>query len=285
MDKAMILYSSICGLGLGLLVLSLPSLAAPLVRRVTRGRHDFYNKSIQELHAFDEKVQIYIQAEVIAALLGGAMGYLLFQSVVFSLFGAAMSCLIPSLLIRNKLQQRRSNFELQLPDAITAISSSVKAGLSLVQAIEQVTTDLPAPISQEFGLIIRWHQAGMALDESLRKAQQRLCSRNFNLVCSALMVNRERGGDLSDILEHIAFAIRELYRLEEKLRVETSAPRFEAKVMMCAPLFIVGLFFLFQPDLVHQMLHHPIGIAMIIISSLLMLVAYLWIQKILNEEM
>jgi tight adherence protein B len=186
--------------------------------------------------------------------------------------------------VRKKIKARRDRFEYQLPDAVTSISSSVKAGLALAQAVEQVAEKMPPPVSQEFALIVRQYRMGIPLDDALRTAQQRLKSRNFNLVCNALIINRERGGDLSEILERIGTSIRELYRLEEKIRTETAGPRFEARVMLFVPPFILFLFYLAQPELVGKMFRDPIGIVLVIVSIVLIGIAYLWIEKIVNED-
>ena len=103
-------------------------------------------------------------------------------------------------------------------------------------------------------------------------------------MCSALIVNRERGGDLPIILERIASASRELFRLEEKIRTETSGPRFEGRVMMAVPPLVLFMLFLAEPELINTMFTSPIGIAIITLATVLMTVAFVWMQKILNTE-
>ena len=278
-----LLYPAMVGISLAAFCLALP-VVVPVARKWLDWRTQYYATCLDRLHKFDDRPVNYVALELVAALGAAGALYALFGAPVFSFIGLIVGALVPTALVRKQMQQRRENLEKQFPDALLSLSSSVRAGLSLAQAIEQVAGDMPAPVGQEFALISRQYGAGVPLDEVLRMGQQRLASRHFNLITSALIVNRERGGDVSEILERIASSLREIYRLEEKIRTETSAPRFEGRIMLFVPPFVLLMLHTVQPELVNSMFYSLSGIIMLMIAAGLMIVAFFWIQKIVSED-
>lgn len=278
-----LILSVAVGTAVGLFFLLMPS-AIELLNRIGDRRRRYYSASLDELQEFEENPAYYFFLEIASMFVVGAVIHVIFGAVVLTLIGAVAGYLVPSVLIRRRVRVRHEKFDLQLPDALTSVASSVRAGLSLPQAIEEVAENLPNPIAQEFALIVRQYKTGLPLDEVLRTVQKRVNSRHFNLVCNALIINRERGGDVVHILERIEASLRELYRLEEKIRTETAGPRFEAQAMMFVPPVILLMFSIVQPELVSQLFRTPIGIVMVLFAAALMFVSFYWIQKIINED-
>ncbi len=279
-----IVAAVLLGISLALFCIVLPETLMPVITGFSERRKEHYASNLDSLHEFRANPMHYLAMEIICACAIAAILYVIFDAFVFGIIGFAVGYLIPNVMIQRRVQDRRHQLEAQLPDALTALSSAVRAGLSLAQSMEQVAERLPPPVKQEFALISRQYAAGSPLEEALSVVQRRLQSRHFNLICSALTINLHRGGDLTEILERIATSLRELHRMEEKMRVETAGPRFEAKVMLLVPPFVLVMFYLAQPDLVGKMFHTPVGIVMVLIAAALMFIAFLWIQKILSED-
>src|SRR5690606_29355234 len=116
--------------------------------------------------------------------------------------------------------------------------------LSLAQAIEILARQTPRPISQEFQQIHGEYQLGKPLERCLLEAKQRLCSENFALFAAAVEASRESGGRLNETVERIALSVRELQRLERKLRSETAQARASAFYMSLAPFVVLAIYYL-----------------------------------------
>jgi len=256
----------------------------PAFRFVVGYRRGYYASSLEKLHDDESDPNVYVLGEVLLGLGVAGFVYLIFKTPFLSILAFPAGFFIPTILIVKKVQQQFMMFEQQLPDALISISSSVRAGLSLPQAIATNAKDLPSPVRDEFALISKQYDAGLPLDDALTRAARAIGSRNFSLVASALIINRERGGDISDILERLSASLREVFRLEEKIRTETAGARFEGRVMLAVPPFILFMLFMAEPDLVNALFASPIGIVMVLFAVSLMVVAFFWIQKILNKD-
>jgi tight adherence protein B len=272
------------GISLTILFAVAPAVFREQLDRVARRRSEHYALELDALRDFEQNPVYYFVMEVCCAFTAALVLYLLFDALVFVVIGLLIGFTVPGTILRRRIRARKIKFEQQLPDALVSISSSVRAGLSLAQAMQQATDKMPAPVSQEFALISRQYNTGVSLDQALRRSRDRLNSKSFNLIASALLIARERGGEITQTLESIAYSLREINRLEEKIRTETAGPRFEAQVMMLVPPAILFVFSIVQPDLVDKMFHSSIGITMLLFATALMIIAHYWIQKITNED-
>lgn len=284
MNTEILLPSFAIGMSIALLSFATPFTVWPLLLGLWNRRVQSYKDKLDFLQEFQGNPAIYVVAEIALALAGGTALYAFFRATVFGVIGFGVGAIVPSMNMKKRVQMRRERLELQLPDAITAISSSVQAGLALPSAIEEAADKLSGPIGQELSLLSRQYKTGLPLDDVLRLAQKRLKSRHFNLISSALIINRERGGDLVQILDRLGTSLREIYRLEAKIRTETAGPRFEGKVMLLVPPFVLVMLHFAMPEAVNEMFHSLLGIVITIVAALLMVVAYFWMRGIVEEE-
>lgn len=285
MTPSIYLSSALYGIALFLFVLSVPNAVVPLARRFFYWRRRYYAVVLDRLQEFDENPSVYVGYEFLSGIAIGAMVHMVLWAPFMSLLGFSVGYLLPGFVMSKREMNRRERLEYQLPDAMTTLASSVRAGLSLPNAIGETARKMPAPLSQEFALIHREYESGMPLNDVLKSASARLASRQFNLMSSALVINRERGGDITDILERIGASLRELYRLEQKLKTETAGARLEGIIMLFVPPVVLTMFYFAQPDLVNTLFTTPIGIVIAIIATAFMVAAYYWIQKIVNEDL
>lgn len=279
-----LISSVLIGTALFLSVVAVPSVIIPAVITWISKRQAHYAQLLDRLHEFETRPGSYVVFEFAAAVLPTILVALVIPVPVFIIIAFGIGYILPSMFMHQRAVNRIRNMELQLPDAITALSSSVRAGLSLPQAIGDVSSRAEAPLGQELALMSRQYENGLTLDDVLSRAKTRLQSKHFNLVASALIVNRQRGGDVTDILDRIGSSLREIYRLEEKMRVETAGPRREGKIMVCAPFVIFAMFYYANPKLVHDSFTQPIGILISIVATALVVAAFFWIQRIVNED-
>lgn len=205
------------------------------------------------------------------AVLGGAICVLLI-------------CL-PWYLIRRLAQQRAEKIEDQLADAMVSLSSAIKAGLSLAQAIEILAQQTPRPICQEFSQMHGEYQLGKPMQRCLVETKERLHSENFALFAAAMEASRESGGRLNETVDRIAHSVRELQRLERKIRSETAQARSSAVYMALAPLAILAMYyFVIDRENTERLFTTVPGQIMLCTALVLNVIAYLWARAILNPE-
>ena len=115
-------------------------------------------------------------------------------------------------------QRRRRQIDLQLPAAIAALSNSIRAGLTLVQAIQRLAETAPEPIRTDFRVMANRYAFGASVESTIREAKERLASQNFNLFASALLLNREMGGDVAETLARISQSLDKLHQMRQHRR-------------------------------------------------------------------
>jgi len=218
-----------------------------------------------------------------------AVGVLLWVGFGTPLFAAgAIGVLlsVPWLVIRNLAASRHAKIEDQLADAMVSLSSAIRAGLSLPQALDVLATQCPRPIREEFQQIHGEYQLGKTLDVCLKEARDRLKSEHFALFAAAMEASRQSGGRLNEVVERIAISVRELHRLERKILAETSQSRRSALYMSLAPAAILAMYWAFlDPGSVERLFVEPAGQLILVAAVLLNIVAYLWAQRILDADL
>ena len=209
----------------------------------------------------------------------------LFESVPIGITVAILQISLPWYVVRRLALRRRQMIEDQLADAMVSLSSSIKAGLSLAQAMDILAQQTPPPISQEFQQMVGEYQLGKPLERCLTEARARLKSENFALFAAAMEASRESGGKLNETVDRIAHSVRELQRLERRIMSETAQARTSATYMALAPTIILAIYyFVLDPDNTARLFTTFGGQMMLSVALILNVTAYLWARRILNPE-
>ena len=212
----------------------------------------------------------------------------IFTFIVGSLPFAVLSTIIlfcgPWWILHHKAQQRRDQIEDQLADAMVSLSSAIRAGLSLPQAVEMLADNSPQPIKSEFGYIITDYEMGKPLDRALEEAKERLRSENFALFAAALLASRDSGGRLNETVDRISHSVRELQRLERKVQSDTAMARKSAVYMALTPVFILVAYYFVDSQAVANIFVTTIGQLLLTTSATLNIIAYFWARHILNPD-
>ena len=169
-------------------------------------------------------------------------------NVVVSIIMAFIGLLVPRLLLNYSIKKRRKQFEEQFVQGLEYLSSSTRAGLSLVQAVESLVVNSNPPLSQEFDLLLREYRIGIPLNEALQNLARRVDSEELNLMVFSTIITRELGGDISEIFDHLAEVIRSRHRVMDRIDTLTSQGRLQAMVCGGIPFFLYGVLFLWQPE-------------------------------------
>lgn len=216
------------------------------------------------------------------ALIGlvGVLVWLFTGSVVLAVATAAVMVFVPRLVYRWLRGRRLARYESQLPDALMALSGSIRAGASLGAAIDELVRESPPPLSQEFGLMLREQRMGVPLDQALTGLSRRVPTQTNVLVVSAMRIALETGGGLADALERTAATIRSRLQMEGKIGALTAQGKLQAWVVGSMPIALMLVLNKMNPDDMAVLWHTQLGWTMLAIIAVLEILGIYVIRKI-----
>lgn len=219
---------------------------------------------------------------VVLAIGPSTLLFMLGGNIIFVLMLLFLGLLVPPLYVNRKRTRRVELFEQQLIDAISIMSSCLKAGLTFQQALVSISTEMPNPISEEFGRVVKELKLGSSIETSLTRLSDKIGSQNFMMIVSAILIQRQTGGNLSEILTNISGTIKERFKIKNEIKVLTATARTSGLVVGLMPLVIILVFLLFNPDYVTIFFKSNLGIAMIVIAIIMEIIGFMIIRKIVN---
>lgn len=204
----------------------------------------------------------------------------LFLAVVAAVAGAVFPR-TAWVVMRNR---RMRKLVLQLPDALTMMAGSLRAGASLQQSLDMVVKETPAPVSQEFSLLLREQRLGLALEDSLRGMAQRLKVEDIDLFVSAMSIAKEVGGNLSEILDRLASTLRAKAVMEGKIRALTSQGKLQGLIVGALPIFLAGILYVMEPEAMLPLFTTLYGWGVMAAVFVLLLLGGFFIKKIVTID-
>jgi tight adherence protein B len=181
------------------------------------------------------------------SLVGGLAWLIGGRSIISFLIGAVGGYLAPGIYIRMQQSRRLTRFNEQLPDMLNLMVNGLRAGYSTLQAMEAVSKELPTPISEEFRRVVQEMQIGIPMDVALENLVRRIPSDDLDFVITAINVQREVGGNLSEILDTISFTIRERVKIKGEIRVITAQVRVSGTILALIPLGLTVILWFLNP--------------------------------------
>lgn len=258
-----------------------------LTKRVERSSYG--DKLAKELAQADLKLKPgeYVTAMVTASLAVGILAYFLGnQSLFFALIGAVGGLFLPGFYVRLQKNRRLIKFNDQLGDMLGLMVNGLRAGYSTLQAMESVSKELPAPISEEFRRVVQEIQLGVTTEKALENLLRRIPSDDLDLVITAMNVQREVGGNLAEILETISHTIRERVKLKGEIRVLTAQMRISGLFLALLPIGLSVALYMVNREYIMTMVAKennspfPCGYVALGTAGLLIAAGYLIMQKI-----
>lgn len=210
----------------------------------------------------------------------GGIGLAMIGNFIGAVVGGIIGLLLPNIIIKQMDSARKHKFTNQLVDALLLLSSSLKGGLSLVQAFEAVATEMPAPINQEFATVLNENKMGISLDESLKKLNERIPSVDLNLIVTAILLARETGGNLPEIFTNLIASMREKRKIAENVMTLTLQGRLQGIIMSLLPIGFALFVFKSNPDFFQIMMDTEIGRILLMVCVGLEVVGIFLIRKI-----
>ena len=205
-------------------------------------------------------------------------------NIVMALIAAAIILLAPSVVLKMMKKRRSDEFVEQLPDALAAISSSLRSGLNLVKAFQQVVKNQPQPLAQEFAQVLVEYRVGTDLNDSLDDLARRIDRQDILLMNSAIKISRSVGGNLADTLETLSKTLREKSKVEGKIKALTSMGQAQGTLATFFPVFIGYVFYKIEPEAMSLLFISKLGWIWLGVMAFMAAMAYVMIRKIVNVD-
>ncbi|MCX6908494.1 MAG: type II secretion system F family protein [Verrucomicrobia bacterium] len=224
-------------------------------------------------------------ALVMFALIGSFEDTLHFAgSAAFSVMLGAVGFMIPRWVIRRMRQKRLELFNEQLVEAMQTMSNSLRAGFSVLQALDMVVKENRRPISEEFGLFLHQHRLGVKFEEAMESLGKRVGSQDLDLMITAIEISRQTGGNLTEVFDQLATVIRERMRVEGKIRSLTAQGRLQAIIVGFMPVLLATAMYFISPAMMQGFVFSTVGVVIIVLALGFEIVGYLIIRKIVNID-
>lgn len=191
---------------------------------------------------------------------------------------------LPKLFYNMMRAKRLRAFEKQLPDGLAMLAGGLRAGASLSIALEGLVKEQPAPMSQEFELMLREQRLGLDLDAALGHMERRVPLQDFSMVVAAMRISREVGGNLAEILETLAETLRRKATMEGKIESLTAQGKMQGVVMTGLPIFLGLILMQMEPEAMGKMFTTQIGWITLTVIVVMELLGYLFIRKITSID-
>jgi tight adherence protein B len=234
--------------------------------------------------------------------IGGLLGWLLgggagsgpesfslktLASIPGVLIGAGVGFFLPILYMRRQQGKRLVKFDNQLADMLNLMVNGLRAGYSIMQALEAVSKELPPPISDEFRRVVQEMQIGIPMDVAMDNLTRRIPSKDLDLLVTAINVQREVGGNLAEILETISHTIRERVRVKGEIRVLTSQVMTSGKFLAIMPVAVIIIMYFINREYMMRFFNPATsmyGIPALIIGAFMIVIGYFLMTRIAKIE-
>jgi tight adherence protein B len=218
---------------------------------------------------------------------GGGLAFVASTFVRFPMVGFALffiGAALPTLFLMQRRAARYRRFEEQFPEALDLLSRALRAGHAFQTALGMVADELPDPVGTEFKKTFEQQNFGLPLNEALHDLAARTKLLDVRFFVTAVTIQRETGGNLSEILDNLAEVVRERFKLLRQVRVHTAHGRFTGYILLALPAALgVALSFI-SPDHMNTLFTHPLGRTMLVGAAVMQTVGYFWIRQVIKIE-
>ena len=239
-----------------------------------------------ELEAADVSLRSgeFVIVTVGAAFVGLFVGYAILGSPWISLGVAVLAGLGPTMALKLALGRRAEKLREQLPDVLTIMASSLRAGHSFLQALDTTAKEIAQPAATEFQRVVAEIRLGRSAEDALGALAERVGSADFKWAVLAVNIQREVGGNLAEILDNVADTLRERATMRRQIRVLTSEGRLSAWLLALMPFAIALYMYVVNKDYIMLLFTTKIGLMMLAGAAIALVVGILWMRKIVDID-
>jgi tight adherence protein B len=204
--------------------------------------------------------------------------------LAFAWVGFLLGCFVPYSFANYKRSKRFGEFEELFPEAIDTLARAVRAGHAFTTALEMISDEVSEPVASEFRKLFEEQKFGLPVREALGNLADRVPLVDVKFFVTAVMLQRETGGNLAEILDNLSYVIRERFKILRQVRVYTAQGRLTMLLLMgMPPLIVMGMYFM-NPQFIQPLFTDPIGHAMLVIGIVLQTMGYFVIRKIIRIQ-
>ena len=265
-----------------------------ILRQETLSSVPFFDAWLREMEVFPKLRVLLAHAEsnwnLMGVLLrclavGSTVGLLIYWRTRVEVMAVALGVLasgIPILYLIYKRSQRFAAFEKSLPATLGLLVRALRSGQGLTFGIELIAKEMPNPVGDEFRKCFEEQNYGLELRDALVNLTERVPIHDVHIIVTAILIQRDTGGNLAEVLDNVAHVIRERYRLRRQIRTHTAQGRISGFVLALLPIVMGVVLFLARPDYISTLWRHPTGLNLLYASAIMTLCGALVIRSIIR---
>jgi tight adherence protein B len=221
--------------------------------------------------------------------LGCAIAFGLVTSILFSFWFATLvaevaGAMLPWLYVRRRRTQRLYAFEEALPDALDLLGRAVRAGHPIGAGIKIVADDAAEPVAGEFMRTFEEQRFGLPFEDTMLALATRVPLVDLRMLVTAVLIQREVGGNLAEVLDNLADVIRQRFTIRRQLRVHTAQGRMSGYILAALPIVVGSIIVMINPEYMQPLFTNPLGKTMIMVAAAMQFMGFLWIRQIVNID-
>lgn len=251
--------------------------------RVFEGVKDKIRQELSRAHIL-LKAEEFISICILLTILCFGLLYAITLSILISAFVGLVGGVIPMLFVKARINSRKKAINEQLADTIVLISNSLKAGYSFFQSIDAVCKEMPPPISEEFTGMQNKISFGTTVEEALEQLVKRVRSDDLDMVVTAVLIQRQVGGNLAEILDNISSTIRDRIKIKSDIRAITAQGRISGLIISVLPVGLGAILYFINPEHIGLLFTETAGIFVLVFSALMQLIGVYFINKIVKID-
>jgi tight adherence protein B len=221
---------------------------------------------------------------VLCGALAGLAAVLYTKNPAIAWAALVIGGVLPYSVVSYRRQKRFERFEELFPEAIDTLARAVRAGHAFTTALEMISNEVAEPLSSEFRKLYEEQKFGMPVRDALMNLTGRIPLVDVKFFVTAVMLQRETGGNLAEILDNLSYVIRERFKIQRQVRVHTAQGRLTMALLMAMPPTVVAILLVFSPEFVRPLFYDPIGHVLLVGSIALQTVGYFVIRKIIKIQ-
>ena len=260
---------------------TLPVLARALVRFAGALRP---LEQLVERSGYSVSLGQIVLGSVFAVLLGAATAWQVTHQLLLGVGAGLLLGMTPFMFLKRAASRRMARFEEQFPEAIELIARALRAGHAFTTGLGMVADEVEEPVRTEFRLLHDRQTYGMPLPDALRSLAVRVPLLDARFFATAVLTQRESGGNLSEVLDNLSKLIRERFKLKRQVRTLSAHGRITGWVLAALPIALGALMFVIAPEHMGLLFTDPVGVRMVVGAGVLQVIGFITMQRIVNIE-
>lgn len=230
------------------------------------------------------KPEEYISINIITFIVVAVLFVIFTESLAASAAFALLAACVPGIYVNARKKDILQKIDQQLPDTLALISNTLKSGYSFLQAVDAATRELPPPISLEFQQILKEISLGVNTEKALESLSKRVQSQDLELIIMSVLIQRQIGGNLSEILDNISETIRSRIKIKGEIKILTAQGRVSGIIISLLPVVLGVVLYLINPSYISMLFVNPIGWAMLALAVMMQGMGIFLIRRIIRIE-